>query len=204
MRVTLFVLVVLLASCSSYDYVVDSDYSYDGNFGRYKSFTFGSNQSFTGSDVEKELIEKHLTGTLSSWGYNRTERKPGLMILYSVYYDELSFTGFDQPQFQSWMRSNYSEKQVVFKKDTLADGSLEEVLSPMEHYSSEDSYQKVKLKLREGTILISLIDRRRHKVVWQGYASGVFGPDSQRNERVMRSAIVRIMDEFKLLAFGTG
>lgn len=192
----------LLISCSTYDYVVESDYSYDGDFSKYRSFDFIANQGFTGTQGEKIVIEKYLKSTLSAWGYNYKPKRPGLLVVYTVFYDDFYMKGFDQPNFQGWLKSNYSDKEVVFKKDTLPDGRIEEAYAA-EVGRTTESYKEVKYALREGTILVSFFDRRKHKTVWQGYASGVFGEDKTKNERILRSAIVRIMDEYKLLAFGT-
>lgn len=200
-RILFIAVIISLSACTSYDYVVHSDYSYDGDFDRYKSFTFVSNKSFAGSLEEKETIERYLSGTLRAWGYDFTERRPGLMIFYSVYYEDLNFKGFNQPEFQSWIRSNYSEKQVIFKKDTLPDGTIEDAFVQEGRNDSSETYDKIDYKLREGTLLISMFDRKKHKVIWQGYASGIFGPDNLKNERIMRSAIGKILDEYKLLAF---
>lgn len=193
-------ILLFVCSCSSYDYVVESDYSYEGDFNKYDSFNFIANKNFSGTDNEKVIIEKYLKSTLNSWGYDHKERRPGLLILYTVFYEDFEYNGFDQPQFQGWLKANYSDKEVVFKKDTLPDGSVEEAFITDGRYFRE-SYEKVSYSLKEGTIMISLFDRKKHKTVWQGYASGVFGGDNKKNERIMRSAIIRIMDEFKLLAF---
>jgi len=197
---TLFIL--LIASCSSYDYIVESDYSYDGDFSKYRSFDFIANASFAGTDDEKVIIEKYLNSTLNAWGYDHKPKRPGLLVVYTVFYDDFYMKGFDQPNFQGWLKSNYSDKEVVFKKDTLPDGRIEEIYAT-EAVRKTESYKEIKYSLREGTILVSFFDRRKHKTVWQGYASGVFGQDKIKNERILRSAIVRIMDEYKLLAFGS-
>ncbi len=196
------VIILILSGCSSYDYVVESDYSYTGDFNKYDSFEFAQIEGFNGTVEEKEVIEKYVKNTLTAWGYSRETRKPGLIVFYSVFYEDFSFRGFNQPDFQAWLRSNYSDKDLVFKKDTLPDGSLTEALRGgaryyKEYYDSEDYI------MREGTVLISFVDRRKRKTVWQGYASGVFGQDTEKNERIMRSAVIRIMDEYKLLAFGS-
>ncbi|MEP5612460.1 MAG: DUF4136 domain-containing protein [Cyclobacteriaceae bacterium] len=193
---------LVVTSCSTYDYVVESDYSYDGDFSRYRSFDFIANESFSGTDEEKEIIEKYLKNTLGAWGYDYSPKRPGLIVLYTVFYDDFHFKGYDQPNFQGWLKTNYSDKEVVFKKDTLPDGRIEEV------YDSElgrktEAYQEVRYALREGTVLVSFFDRRKRKTVWQGYASGVFGEDKTKNERILRSAVIRVMDEYKLLAFGS-
>jgi len=191
----------LFTACSSYDFVIESDYSYEGNFTKYRTYDFAINESFGGTDTDKLVIEKYLKRTLQAGGYNMKERRPNLIVFYTFFYDDFEFGGYNQPQFQGWLRSNYHDDAVVFKKDTLATGELAD--THVENVSRfDENYDRVKYELREGTILISLFDPRRKLTVWQGYASGVFGPNQEKNERVMKSAIVQIMDEFKLTAFG--
>ncbi|MEQ9405037.1 MAG: DUF4136 domain-containing protein [Cyclobacteriaceae bacterium] len=192
----------LIFSCNSYEHVVDSDYSYEGNFNRYKSFDFARNSSFSGSEMEKEVLEKYLKSTLQSWGYDHSSKKPGLLVFYSVFYEDFNLRGFNQPQFQGWIKANFSDKEVVFKKDTLPDGSIHDAYVANGNFRNE-SYDEVTYRLTEGTILVTFIDRKRHKAVWHGYASGIFGSDEKKNSRIMRSAVIRIMDEYKLLAFGS-
>ncbi len=195
-------IILILSGCSSYDYVVESDYSYKGDFNKYDSFEFAQIEGFDGTNEEKNVIEKYVKNTLTAWGYSHENRRPELIVFYSVFYDDFNFKGFSQPDFQGWLRSNYSDKEVVFKKDTLPDGSLTEALPGGAKYYKE-YYNSEQYVMREGTVLISFVDRRKRKTVWQGYASGVFGQDTDKNERIMRSAVIRIMDEYKLLAFGS-
>ncbi|MEP1095993.1 MAG: DUF4136 domain-containing protein [Cyclobacteriaceae bacterium] len=203
MKVTGIILTSLfILSCSSYDYVVESDYSYGGDFHKYKSFVFAKNDGFRGTESEKEIIEKYVKGTLTAWGYDYKPKRPGLLVLCTVFYNDFQLKGFDQPNFQGWLKSNFSDEEVVFKKDTLPDGRIEEVYAP-EAGQKPESYKEIRYALREGTVLVSFFDRRKHTAVWQGYASGVFGDDKTKNERILRSAVIRIMDEYKLLAFGS-
>lgn len=198
----LILLLFVVSACTSSEYIVDSDYSYDGSFNKYKSFGFADNTGFLGSDEEKEVIEKYLKRTLQAWGYDYNLKRPNLLVFYTIYYDDLEFPGYNQPHFQSWLKSNYSDKEIVFKKDTLPDGRLREAYADSQRGWDEE-YNRISYDLKEGTLLISLFDRRKHKTVWNGYASGVFGNDETKNARIMRSAIIRILDEYKLLAFGS-
>ncbi len=197
------VIITVLSACSSYDYVVESDYSYRGDFDKYRSFGFANIEGFPGTKNEKELIEKYVKSTLVAWGYKQESRRPGLIVFYTVFYEDFNFKGFNQPEFQAWLRSNYTDKEVVFKKDTLPDGSIEEAYAGSSRRYYKEYYNQQNYAMKEGTIMVSFVDRRKRKTVWQGYASGVFGEDSDKNERIMRSAVIRIMDEYKLLAFGT-
>ncbi|MEQ9404318.1 MAG: DUF4136 domain-containing protein [Cyclobacteriaceae bacterium] len=203
MRIHGAVLIIFLVqSCAPIDYIVESDYSYNGSFTRYRSFDFVNNIGFTGTENEKVIVERSLSSTLTSWGYNQSDRRPDLIVFYSIYYDDLNFRGFRQQEFKEWLLSNYSNREIVFKKDTLPDGGLIEEFEDDQLVPGKDKYNPITYSLREGTLLISLYDRRKRRMVWQGYASGVFSQNQERNERTMRSAVIRILDEYKLLAFG--
>ena len=200
MKPIVLVFGLVLTSCSSIDHIVDSDYSYQGNFNKYRTFDFASKTYLPGADDEKVIVEKYIKSKLRAWGYSHHGRKPDLLVFYAVYYNDLRLHGFDQPEFQTWVRSNFRQ-ELVFKKDTLLDQEFY-ANEPDKNRTPEEDYDKVLYNLREGTILITLFDRKKRRTVWQGYASGVFGEDEDQNDRVMKSAIIKIMDEYRLLAFG--
>ena len=187
---------LLLLSCSSTEYLVESDYSYEARFHKYKSFEFAENRSFTGSTEDRVLFEKYIGTVLSAWGYSQKQKRPDFYVFYSVYSDDLSFKGYNQPDLLDWSGSKRQDDYFQGNADTLIVDSI--AVASYSKAKKHRDYQSVKFKLQEGTILISFYDRRRGKTVWQGYASGVFGPDKVRNERMLRSAITEIMDEFKL------
>lgn len=192
----LLLIIPLMISCKSYDYVVESDYSYRGKFNKYKTFGFGENQSFAGVLNDQEIIEKSLGSTLKAWGYRQNERKPDLFVIYSLYFDDLKLRGYNQPSFKTWAQQNFKKDQIAIASDTLDRSDNGSQLT-----SLGEEYNEKNLDLTEGTLLVSFFDRKRNQTVWQGYASGVYGDNKQRNDRIVRSAIVQIMDEYKILAF---
>ncbi len=198
MKVLIFAIVstFLICSCSRYDYVVESDYSYTGKFNRYRSFGFGTNQTFAGDDEDKAVLEKSLTKVLQAWGYKYNEQKPDLVVVYTIFFDDVNLKGFVQPQFQSWLTQNFISGKVLIRKDSLDNDS-----DYRSSVSLREEYNEVEYDLKQGTILVSFYDRKRKGTVWQGYASGVFSTDDQANERIMRSAVIQILDEYKLIAF---
>lgn len=192
---------IVISSCATSEYVVGSDYSYEGRFHKYKSFDFAGNGTFVGSTYDKALFEKYVGGILSSWGYSNKAKKPDLYVFYSIYYDDLNMQGYNQPNLREWSGSQPGLGDDVMGVDTiLVDSSSRQ--KPFRR-QKEEGYHAVKLNLREGTILISFFDRRQEKTVWQGYASGVFGTDKIKNERTLRSAILKVMDEFKLTTYSS-
>ncbi|MEP1034064.1 DUF4136 domain-containing protein [Ekhidna sp.] len=187
---------LLLSSCSRYDYVVESDYSYDGKFNRYNSFGFGTNQSFSGGTEDKVVLEKSLKKVLQAWGYRYNEKKPDLVVVYTIFFDDVNLRGFSQPQFQTWLTQNFISGKVLIRKDSLGENSNYRSTT-----SIKEEYKEKEYDLKKGTILVSFYDRKRKGTVWQGYASGIFSSDEYANERIMRSAVIQILDEYKLIAF---
>lgn len=188
----------LLASCSTYDYVVESDYSYRGRFNRYSSFSFANNTSFNGLLSDQQVIEKSLSSTLKAWGYDYKEKKPDIFVIYSVYFEDFSIRGYNQPDFKFWLSQNFRRNPVAVAQDTT---SLDNDRDYERNGSVREDYNQKNVKLSEGTVLLSFIDRRKNQTVWQGYASGVFTQDKEKNDRVIRSAVIQILDEYKILAF---
>lgn len=188
---------LVITSCNSYEYVVESDYSYTGKFDKYRTFGFGTNQTFSGLEKDKEILEKSVKNILNAWGYRYNERKPDLLIVYSIFFDDVNIKGFSQPQFEDWLRQNFINAKALLSKDSIDDYTKSRNQNSLQ---AIEGYRKVDYELKEGTIFLSFFDRKRDHTVWQGYASGVFGNNSQKNERVMRSAVIQILDEYKLLA----
>jgi len=192
--------ILIISSCSTSEYVVGSDYSYEGRFHKYKSFDFAGNGTFAGSKYDKALFEKYVGGILSSWGYANRIKKPDFYVFYSIYYDDLDIQVYNQPDLQEWSESQAFQDNRVFSDTLQLESTKSNKTTRRNRY---EQYNGVNLNLREGTILISFFDRKREKTVWQGYASGVYGTDKITNERTLRSAILKVMDEFKLTTYSS-
>lgn len=200
LKALVIIFFTLLTSCSTTEYVVDSDYSYSGTFHKYQSFSFGINDSFDGSEEDKVLVEKYIHNVLTAWGYEMDAEKADIYIFYSIYYDNFEYQGYHQPELRSWINHNHpSYNRAILEQEYGAD-TLENMDRKSSRRAVEEEYSTVKYDLNEGTMLIAFIDRKKKKTIWQGYASGILGPDQANNQRVLRSAIIRILDEFKLLS----
>ncbi|MEM6643062.1 MAG: DUF4136 domain-containing protein [Bacteroidota bacterium] len=188
-----FLFSILTASCRFSEVEVDSDYSYFGKFHRYKTFAFIDNQTFNGGDGEKRMIEQNIARILQSWGYRYKENKADFLISYDFFFEDLKLRGYDQPEFHSWVHSRFGNDLV--KPNSVSDTTQSDDLVRRR----EEQYKSASMRLNEGTIYINFMDRKKERSVWQGYAAGVFNHDSDRNERRIRAAIIRILDEFRLI-----
>ncbi len=200
-RLVLLVFIISLLSCNTYyNHVIEADYSYDGSFNRYKTFDFVKKDEFEGTDEQKQAIEKYLVQNLEAWGYRQRDRKPNLIVFYNLYFEDMKFQGYRQPDFENWVKWNFNNKIIADKMDTTL--TMDDYFSER-IYSEDESYDKIRYDLKEGTLLISLYDRRKDKTIWQGYASGVLGSDEFKNERIIRHIVSRVMDKYRVLAVGS-
>jgi len=189
----LIAIVFTLSGCRFSEIEVESDYSYSGKFNRYRTFAFVDNEAFNGETEEKGIIENNIKKVLQSWGYRYKESKSDILISYNFYVDDITMVGYQQPEFHNWVRSRFGEDMVIpiNQPDSLL---TENIRRKDEQYASND------MEFAEGTVYITFLERRRDQSIWQGYASGVFGGDIDQNQRKMRAAIIRILDEFRLIS----
>ncbi len=172
-----FILLLLLTGCFSYkELPVEYDYSYKGRFDKYNSYDFIRQEEnskpgrYEVSDMIRNSIESHM----QFLGYRLKDRKPDLLLSYTVYFDSLNFRGYQQPEIEEWMR----------KKDR----DLE--------------YEQLKLNIPKGTLLIQVFDRKQNLSIWQGYATDNYGQVNFTNEREVRNAVRSILNKYQFFADG--
>lgn len=174
---SLIIFLIVLSSCMRREYVLEYDYDYKGNFKKYSSFNFMRNAKIDQDSAElayKPLLEEAIKNRMEILGYKLSEDKPRLLVAYSIFYDNMKFRGYLQPELEKWV----------------------------EKATDEDAYDPVKLELKEGTVLVQLIDTKKNNTVWQGYASGVFGYSYANNERHIKRAVRSIFDQYRIMAEG--
>ncbi len=164
-----------LTSCLGYkDLPVEYDYSYKGNFKKYKTFELMKSLSVHDSTMTSDVIEKSIAARMKFLGYKKTNTRPHLIISYKMFFDSLRFNGYIQPEMETWLRT---------KKEDL-------------------NYDKQKFNLKTGTLLIQFYDRRQNRSVWQGYATAYYGGIDFNNSRHLRNAVISILDKYRVWADG--
>ncbi|MES2731266.1 MAG: DUF4136 domain-containing protein [Bacteroidota bacterium] len=168
-------LLITLPGCMRKDHVmVESDYSYRGNFRKYSSFCFAKVTQDNDSSMNNPVLTKAIKSRMELQGYQMTQKKPSLLVFYKVYYKDLKLQGYVQPEIENWVKNE----------------------------DDDAKYDPVKYSLKEGTLLIQLVDAKRNHTVWQGYASGVFDPNSLNNEKYLKRAVRMVFDRYRLFARG--
>ena len=184
MRPTITFLILaglLLAGCmTTREARVESDYSYRGNFRNYRTYDFvtGSDLTADSSRLGQSLREA-IQQRLLAQGYRLNRRRPDMLVNFRVYQGDMNFHGFVQEDLSQWIKRNIEESD-----DTPSD--------------ARQGYQPVRLLLAEGTLLLTLIDVKTNRAVWNGYASGVTVPEGPMGEVVLRRSVRSILDRYRV------
>jgi hypothetical protein len=169
------IIVVLLSSCLGYkELPVEYDYSYKGNFKKYRTFEIMRPVGMSDTTTMSEVIEKSIVSRMKFLGYKQTDNRPHLIVGFKMYNDSLRFNGYEQPEIEDWVKSQ--------------DENLD--------------YDAKKLNLKTGTLLIQFFDRRQNRSIWQGYATTLYGSINFNNERHLRNAVISILDKYRFMAEG--
>lgn len=168
-------LCIFLVSCLGYkELPVEYDYSYKGNFKKYRTFDIMKPAGVYDTTTMNEIIEKSIVSRMKFLGYRQAENKPHLIIGFKMFTDSLKFNGYNQPDIEEWVRT---------QKEDL-------------------SYDPQKFHLRTGTLLIQFYDRRQNRSIWQGYATTMYGGIDFNNSRHLRNAVISILDKYRFWAEG--
>jgi len=170
-----FISLLLLSSCLGYkELPVEYDYSYRGNFKRYRTFDIMRAVGTNDTTMMNESIEKSIISRMKFLGYKQSESRPHLIIGFKMFADSLNFNGYIQPDIEQWIKGQ--------------DQALD--------------YDPKTYNLKSGTLLIQFFDRRQNRSVWQGYATTVYGGIDFNNQRHLRNAVISILDKYRFWAEG--
>ena len=170
-----------LSGCASMrEARVDSDYSYRGNFRHYRTYDFVTGSGIT-ADTSRlgQSLREAIEQRFRAQGYRRANRRPDMLVNFRVYEGDMRFHGFDQEDLSQWIKRNVEEN--------------DETPEDQRH-----GYQPVRLLLAEGTLLVTLIDVKSNRAVWNGYASGVTVPEGPMGEIVLKRSVRSILDRYRI------
>jgi hypothetical protein len=169
------ILLVLLTSCLGYkELPVEYDYSYKGNFKKYRTFDIMKPAGIKDSTMTNDVIERSIIARMKFLGYRQSGNKPHLIIGFKMFNDSLRFNGYTQPDIEEWVKNQ--------KEDI--------------------TYDPQKFNLQTGTLLIQFYDRRQNRSIWQGYATTMYGSIDFNNSRHLKNAVISILDKYRFWAEG--
>ena len=153
---------------------VEYDYSFKGNFKKYRTFDIMDHVGTHDSTGTALIIEKSIIARMKFLGYKRSASKPNLLVGYKLFDDSLNFHGFAQPEIEDWIK---------LKREDM-------------------DYNAQFYSMKSGTLLIQLYDRRQNRSIWQGYATTEYGKIDFGNQRQLRNAVISILDKYRFWADG--
>lgn len=170
-----------LSSCfASREARIESDYSYSGNFRRYRTYEFMRGQGLAADTSHLgEALRDAVRNRLRAQGYRPANNRPDLLINFQVFEGDMRFRGYMQEDLERWVKQGFVEDD-----ETPED--------------ARRGYKPVRLLLTEGTLLVTLIDNHTNRAVWNGYASGVTVPSGPRGEVVLRRSVRSIFDQYRI------
>ena len=189
-------LIVFLGSClSQKDFITDSDYSYGGKFKKYRTYNFMSSPE-NDTLFHREILEKTISSRMGAQGYFKEPKKPDLLVMYKIFYDDFSLRGYNQPNFETWVNNDQQVEGVKKETKSKDDDFFED-----DEVAGEE-YRVSNYEMNDGTLLVVFFDRKKKQTVWQGYASGVFSRDNKDSRKNIKVATSKIFNEFRLIADG--
>ncbi|MBF9236801.1 DUF4136 domain-containing protein [Hymenobacter sp. BT683] len=182
-------LAISLSSCvTTQEARVESDYSYSGNFRRYRTYDFMRTHGLLSDTSRLGLVLRDAIQTrLQQQGYRPTAKRPDLLVNYRVFEGAVNLRGYNQEELEQW----------VAQHEEVEETDAKSVSEPSSH-----PYQPIRRLLTDGTLMVTLVDARSQRAIWNGYASGVDVPDNARAEIVLRRSVRSIFDRYRILAKG--
>lgn len=168
----LFLAPVVFSACMNREYVVESDYSYGGTFKKYRTFSFMEEAGVVLDSAElTNYVKKSIKRRMELQGYRYNEKRSDILVSHKIFRDDFRFEGYNQPDLINWLiREN-----------------------------QEEEYDPVKYNMYKGTLLVIFWDRKKDRVVWQGYASTLLGSPNA-NEKYIKWAVRSIFDQYRVFA----
>ena len=166
---------------------IESDYSYTGNFRRYRTYDFITGQGLAADTSHLgEVLREAIRTRMRVQGYrparSRSDRAD-LLVNFRVFEGDMRFRGYAQEDLTRWVTTGVVEDDETPKED-------------------RQGYKPVKLLLTEGTLLVTLIDNKTNRAVWNGYASGVTVPPGLQGEVVLKRSVRSIFDRYQIFTEG--
>src|SRR3954471_4990970 len=99
-------ILILFTSCLGYkELPVEYDYSYKGNFKKYRTFDIMRPAGVRDTTMMNETIERSIVSRMKFLGYRQVSNKPHLIIGFKMFSDSLKFNGYNQPDIEEWVKN---------------------------------------------------------------------------------------------------
>lgn len=164
-----FVLLLVLASCSSVR--VYSDYDKQVDFTPYKSYAFhktGIDKAEI-SDLDKKRILRAIDETMSAKGFTKSDSPDLLISFFTKEREEVNVNQFNAGWGYGW---GWGWNPFLWGGNTTV------------------------TRHTEGTLYIDIIDARKKELIWQGQGEGVLTKDRDEKEALIKEFVAKILEQY--------
>jgi hypothetical protein len=163
---------------------IESDYSYSGDFRRYRTYDFVSGEGLIADSSRLgQALRDAINARLRQQGYKPATKRPDLLVNFKLFEGSTKFRGYNQEELESWVK--HAPKEDERTPEDMRQG-----------------YDPVRMLLTDGTLLVTLVDAHNQRAVWNGYASGVELPTGPTGEIVLRRSVRSIFDHYRVFTEG--
>src|SRR5690349_19813002 len=153
--------ILSFTSCINYTSRLPVEYDYSYE-GNFSMYnTFGLMKTTHASEVNG-VVEKAIRERMKILGYIESDN-PQLVICFKIFTDGLMFYRINQPNIEEWVLEQNKNRV----------------------------YDREKLSLKMGTLLILFFDREKNRAIWQGYPTA---PIDFSENRSLRNAVNSTLD----------
>ncbi|WP_316752038.1 DUF4136 domain-containing protein [Pedobacter gandavensis] len=170
MKKQLFVVLALLAmltACSPYNYYSVSNKPLNTNYKTYAWIPEGQSKTSNiyNNDIATDRIVETASQELNKRGFTLNNNKPDILVRYTAVVNRETRT-YNEPMYyySPWSmgpRMGYYRGRSAYYYSYY---------NPFPIYVGDTERRMI---VKEGSIMIDLIDRRSSKVIWRGWAEGV-------------------------------
>lgn len=173
----LLLAVTLIAACSAYNYYSVGSSS---NVSRYSTFAWlpplnNTKNPYFDNDLADQKIKDQATAGLESKGLRLKANRPDLLVRYTIMVDNKVRT-YNEPVY-SYNYGGFYPRYGYYRGGRAFYYGWRGAY-PV--YVGDDVYH---VPYKEGTLILDIIDRTTHKVIWRGYGVGeVSNPERAIND----------------------
>ncbi len=175
------IIVMIFTACAVTTGSIVTDYDRDAPFNTYQTFYWSDDFQMQNGKSEdplfyntliKKRLKKAITDEMLGRGYQLDPRNPDLLINTHVLVEQSSTSQNNYPNYPFF---GY-------------------------YYWGNPSSFSTTTQRKEGALIIELIDKNRHQLVWQGYAPDVLQTRTEDKQREIRDAVSMIFAQYEYRA----
>lgn len=168
---------VVLSACSSYNYYAVSNKPIKQNYKSYAWLPEGKSKAaeIYDNDIATERIIEATSKELDKRGFQLDQKQPDVLIRYTADVNTKT-KAYSEPVY-------YNSPLRAVPRLGFARGRAFYYYSYYQPFPVYVGTEMRKVKIKEGSVMIDLIDRRTSKVIWRGWAEGeVSNPEKALND----------------------